>query len=224
MNQANDRQDVKRILANFNEDALDQGLLAALYRKACPDAFDLGAYQMGLLAKTERRQLQTHLQTCPHCQAELDDLTEFMTVEWQEAPGFQWGWQETGQLIIRMLAEIAAPFSQETMPIPLRSKSSDEPREVLRHIILSPDEVEDLDLAAEIYLPQDSDEADSGCVLSIHVEIPSRLFAPANIVVQASAGAWQATGQTDDDGDVLFEGLPQSSIGALVITVIPQPE
>lgn len=52
---------------------------SALYRIDCPDATVLGEYYLGQLDKNERVAVQTHLELCPHCTAEVGQLAAFMT-------------------------------------------------------------------------------------------------------------------------------------------------
>lgn len=46
----------------------------ALFRMACPPAEDLLGYQANLLGLGDRREIDLHLHTCAHCQAELAEL------------------------------------------------------------------------------------------------------------------------------------------------------
>lgn len=53
-------------------------LLASLFRVACPPSLQLGEYAIGLLPAGETAVLETHLASCPHCAAELQQLDAFM--------------------------------------------------------------------------------------------------------------------------------------------------
>jgi len=45
-----------------------------LFRESCPELDLLLAYQARLISKAEQRGIKQHLQTCPHCQAEMAQL------------------------------------------------------------------------------------------------------------------------------------------------------
>lgn len=56
-------------------------LRATLYRAACPPSLALGEYQLRLLPPARMLSIQTHLQSCPHCQRELAQLSGFLADE-----------------------------------------------------------------------------------------------------------------------------------------------
>jgi anti-sigma factor RsiW len=60
---------------------LDCHLHRALYRFDCPSPDLLRDYHWGHLAGDERRQVEDHLDACPHCTAELAELAEFVASE-----------------------------------------------------------------------------------------------------------------------------------------------
>lgn len=102
-----------------DEESLEADLTAALYRQDCPETMLLGDYQMGLLAANEADPVAAHVARCPHCQAELARLAEFIGDEgsaeaWQPGEGFAWRQaQETGQIIIKFGAEAVAAIRQK---------------------------------------------------------------------------------------------------------------
>jgi hypothetical protein len=53
---------------------VDRLLQAALYRDACPAPETLLQFQTGLLPAREKRSIERHVQTCPHCTDELARL------------------------------------------------------------------------------------------------------------------------------------------------------
>ena len=53
-------------------------LAALLYRVDCPPSLELGEYQLGLLATERQPIIAEHLQICPHCQAELQQLGGYL--------------------------------------------------------------------------------------------------------------------------------------------------
>jgi len=61
--------------------AFERRLRHSLYRFDCPSPDLLRDYHWGYLPTAERRRVEAHLETCPHCAAELADLAGFVTVE-----------------------------------------------------------------------------------------------------------------------------------------------
>jgi hypothetical protein len=49
-----------------------------LYRAACPEPHLLGEYQLGLLAESIAAPIRAHIDTCPHCVAELTQLAHYL--------------------------------------------------------------------------------------------------------------------------------------------------
>ncbi len=60
---------------------LEHQLRRTLYRFDCPPPDLLRDYECGYAAADEQRRLEAHLETCPHCAAELADLAESVEVE-----------------------------------------------------------------------------------------------------------------------------------------------
>jgi hypothetical protein len=60
---------------------LERRLRQALYRYDCPSPDALRDYHWGYLPADERRPVEAHLETCPHCAAELADMAGFVTAE-----------------------------------------------------------------------------------------------------------------------------------------------
>ena len=52
-------------------------LLAALYRKDCPDTIELADLHAGVLFPEEEDALRAHLEKCPHCSQEYARLEAF---------------------------------------------------------------------------------------------------------------------------------------------------
>jgi hypothetical protein len=48
-----------------------------LHRVDCPPASRLGEYQLGLLGKSDKKQIASHVASCPHCRQELKQLVNF---------------------------------------------------------------------------------------------------------------------------------------------------
>ncbi len=54
-------------------------LAVLLYRVDCPPSLELGEHQLGLLAAERQPLVSEHLKSCPHCQAELQQLAGYLT-------------------------------------------------------------------------------------------------------------------------------------------------
>lgn len=104
-----------------DEKRLEASLRAALYRQNCPTTMELGEYQLGLLAEPDAIRLKAHLDSCPHCQAELNRLSDFLAEEaanflptsadeapnWTRGDGFEWRYlKEAGRVVIRLVEEV----------------------------------------------------------------------------------------------------------------------
>lgn len=59
---------------------LDGGLARGLHRLQCPPSLLLGEYHLGLLSAQQKKVVETHLHTCPHCLGELQQLSDFLTL------------------------------------------------------------------------------------------------------------------------------------------------
>jgi hypothetical protein len=69
--------------------ALERALTRKLYRKDCPPPEVLGEMRLGLLAEAQAEPVRAHLDTCPHCQAEVRDLERLLQLEDRERPGLR---------------------------------------------------------------------------------------------------------------------------------------
>jgi hypothetical protein len=58
--------------------SLQQDLLQAFYRSQCPSAQTLSDFYMEILPFETRHSVQVHLQICPHCTFEMEDLAQFL--------------------------------------------------------------------------------------------------------------------------------------------------
>jgi hypothetical protein len=56
----------------------EAALHARLFRAECPDAHQLGEYQLGLLAASQEATVHQHVESCPRCLEELRQLEEFL--------------------------------------------------------------------------------------------------------------------------------------------------
>jgi hypothetical protein len=62
----------------MNDVTTEHKLTRALYRLDCPDAAELGEYELKLLDTARRPAIAQHLQECPHCTRELAQLHRFL--------------------------------------------------------------------------------------------------------------------------------------------------
>jgi hypothetical protein len=214
------------------DEALEAALKAALYRQDCPYTMDLVEYQMGSLADPERERLQAHLTRCPHCKEELHRMAKSLYADmpvpksaqdrdpgWIEELGFVWRRvRETVELIVRPLVETLTPPPPLLAPIPAKGRVEAEPADVVRRIILGPDQADDLDLEATIRRSSDDPRL---CTLTVQVAVPSRWPDMAGTQVRATAGDWGAKGVTDEEGKVTLAGLPVNLVNGLVVEVNP---
>jgi hypothetical protein len=61
----------------MQQNRLERQLKAVLQRE-CPPPHDLGEYDMGLLPPSAMMVIDEHVRSCPHCQAELQVLHQFL--------------------------------------------------------------------------------------------------------------------------------------------------
>jgi hypothetical protein len=69
--------------------ALERALTRKLYRKDCPPPESLGEMHLGLLPEAPSDAVRAHLDTCPHCQAEVRGLDRLLRLEDRERPGLR---------------------------------------------------------------------------------------------------------------------------------------
>ncbi len=67
----------QRALMNYKQ--VNQALLLALYRKECPESMMLSAYAANMLPRDEQSPIQLHLNVCPLCTAEVDEVRRLFT-------------------------------------------------------------------------------------------------------------------------------------------------
>jgi hypothetical protein len=59
-------------------------LRARLQRVDCPESTELGEYQLALLSRKRSKAIEAHLNDCPHCRRELEQLRAFLHAEAQQ--------------------------------------------------------------------------------------------------------------------------------------------
>jgi hypothetical protein len=57
---------------------LQSYLTAQIYRAACPDPLTLGEYHLDTLSHPEKETIIEHLNECPHCPRELEEMAAFL--------------------------------------------------------------------------------------------------------------------------------------------------
>jgi hypothetical protein len=60
--------------------SIEKKLQSILFRSDCPPNMDLGEYELGILETPRRDEIASHLATCPHCQADLAQIRQFMAL------------------------------------------------------------------------------------------------------------------------------------------------
>lgn len=92
--------------------ATEQRQLArALHRSTCPEPQTLGEFQFGLLPESETESVAAHLSICPHCTAELQQLTEYLS---DVEPDLEYTFLERMKVLVARLLPAAgseAPFA-----------------------------------------------------------------------------------------------------------------
>ncbi|MFN8459062.1 MAG: zf-HC2 domain-containing protein [Anaerolineae bacterium] len=207
---------------------LEAALRTALYRQDCPEVMVLGEYQLGLLAEVEVARLAAHLEHCPHCQAELARLADFLAEEisWQPGEGFRWRWvKETGQLIIQVVGEtldnvarwVSQPPVDQLAYGSLRSEGPD--RSVGQLALLKA--VEDLEV---IIMVETMPRQTNHCAITVQINIPSRGGWPnlAGTEVTLKRNEVKLTTHiTNAFGQTIFEGIPTADFTQLSFELLP---
>jgi hypothetical protein len=225
------------------DEELEAGLVAALYRQDCPAMIELSEYQLGLVNEITAARLAAHLERCPHCQAELARLADFLAEDvslaapavpgeetsWQQGDGFRWRHlKETGQLVIQIVAEAldragrymsqgASPLVDQLAYGGLRSEDS---ARTLGQLALM-EGVEDLEV---IIMAETMRRQADQCAITVHVNIPSRGGWPnlAGTEVTLKRDEIKLTTHTTNaHGQTVFEGIPTAEFAHLSFEIIP---
>lgn len=81
--------------------AAHRTLFHHLYRAECPEALELGEWQLQRLGEARQAEIAAHLQGCPHCQEEVEGFARL-----SELP-LRAGWQEAaGQMVKRIVMKL----------------------------------------------------------------------------------------------------------------------
>lgn len=68
-----------------NAGALERALADALHRWDCPPPGHLGDYHLGILSHNRQRGISAHLDICPRCKDEVEELRTYLTEEMAQA-------------------------------------------------------------------------------------------------------------------------------------------
>lgn len=60
--------------------SIENKLKSILFRSDCPSNMDLGEYELGILEPPKRDEIAVHLVACAHCQADLQQIRQFMAL------------------------------------------------------------------------------------------------------------------------------------------------
>lgn len=192
----------------MNEQALDKLLSATLFRKGCPDASLLADYVSGFCDPTEQRLVAFHLPNCTHCQHDLERLEAFV----DPAPALRWHWMEKVKQLVITLAP--PPALQPSVAFVFKRDDSGAQEEILRHIVLTPEETNAVDFQAVI-TPQSATLAR----MSGRVQIPERWPSFSGIGVRVAATEWSDEATTDEDGFFTIEDIPLHVVNSLQLTL-----
>lgn len=228
--------------AHNDNETLEIKLLVALYREECPDTMKLGEFHLGLLSKTEQAQIRAHLDDCPHCQAELSRLNEFLEEDipvtipphtigkpgWIKEPGFLWRQlYDVKQVIIRVLDEALTTTAQAMHPPANQlayggKRRSGKSGKTLLKLELK-EGVEDLEVTVTAEEQQNDPRR---CTVIVEVNIPSRGGWPnlGDTKVSLKEGTELQTRLTDAFGKAVFENVSTEALSNLDLKVIPRSE
>lgn len=90
-----------RVRARLRQLAREEvALRGRLFRATCPDSLELGEYFSERLPAPRRAQIATHLESCPHCQQELNSLATFLD---ELAPELEYSLRERMRVVVARL-------------------------------------------------------------------------------------------------------------------------
>lgn len=174
----------------------EQRLRALLYRGTCPEAHELGKFEMKMLNAERAALVAQHVDTCPRCAMELVSLRDFFR---DVAPDLEYSLVERVRVLIARLVSDLDRLGGDRQPAPLLVGVRGEGDGPLIY------EVEDVQVSMEVQ--EDAGSAGRKSVLGL--------------VTGAEAKGWQATlwqesgplaelvqtQEIDELGNFVFEGL-----------------
>ncbi|HZD10861.1 MAG TPA: hypothetical protein VE553_05905 [Candidatus Binatia bacterium] len=171
----------------------ERRMLAHVYRGTCPDAQELGEYHMDLLAPERAAIVAQHLEICPRCASELNELRAFLD---ELAPELEYNLLERVRVLIARLVPDFPSVGGALMPAPALAGMRGEVAGPLLY------EADDVQVSVEVQ--DDGAHAGRKSVLGV--------------VTGGDAAGWQATlwqdmeqvqtQSVDDLGNFVFEALP----------------
>lgn len=174
----------------------EQRLRALLYRGTCPEAHELGQFEMKMLNAERAALVAQHVDTCPRCAMELAVLGDFFK---DVAPDLEYSLAERVRVLIARLASDLGRLGGDRQPAPLLAGVRGEGAGPLIY------EAEEVQVSMEVQ--DDAGRAGRKSILGL--------------VTGAEARGWQAmlwqesgplaelvqTQEIDELGNFVFEGL-----------------
>lgn len=224
-------------LTNLDENSMNTALRVLLYRQDCPDTMTLGDYALGLLSAEEAGQTLQHLESCPHCRAEIarfaDSVAQdplLMGVEaarpvatgpdptWVEqtlAMGRAWLEQESGRWrqVAVALANLGQPGGSTPALSGMMSQAVKTAPGGQRNLSLAPAEAGfELEIST-------TPESETMCRLVVTLTLLDHFgdFSGAQVTVQWGNQVYVE--ETNALGEAIFRGLPQAQLDHMSLTV-----
>jgi hypothetical protein len=101
---------------------MERLLAAALYRQDCAEPTELGEYQLNILDRQRRLEIERHLEICPHCSAELAQLRHFLL---EVAPDLRQGVYRPLKLLIGRLISQSGSSEQMRPALAMRGEAQE---------------------------------------------------------------------------------------------------
>ncbi len=93
----------------------ERRLSALLYRGTCPEAHELGQFELKMLGAERAALVAQHVDFCPRCAMELEELRDFLK---DVAPELEYSLLERVRILIARLAPDAGRMSGDRQPVP----------------------------------------------------------------------------------------------------------
>ena len=216
---------------NMDEAALDAALQAALYRRDCPTTMELGDSHMGLLTEDKHARIQSHVQRCPHCQAELSRLTNLRVdasaafpepdPSWiQQALDYGRVWldAQTGrwrQLRLSLSSLTSGPAGAPALAGLMGAESSASMPGTL--YVVGPNAVVEIRIRV---VPEPTPTDPNLCRLEVDLTLKDRFgdFSGVEVTLLRDRAAYAQ--YTNAQGEVAFSGLPSDQLATMSLIVI----
>lgn len=225
-----------RVLIDLDdEQAVEAGIRAALYRQDCPDAVVLGEYAMGLLAEPDSGQIKAHLTHCRFCRDELQRMDEFISEpelssrpgeesrHWLPAAGLEYI-KEAGTVVIRLMESAVSQAVANLQPPLPRLALGGARRGRSSATLLEASSKEALDdFETLIFIETDWQDPDH-CSITVQVDIPSLGGWPHlgdTAVSLKKDETLLSTKTTNAFGRVIFQGIATSELTRLSFEITP---